>query len=255
MRKEVSTSLLVVAVALASDVGTTSAQVVEGRVTEEGVGRPLPDVDVRLLDASRDEVERVASDGLGAYLIRAPRPGDYYVVVDMIGFQRLESPLVALDEDETVSIAFELPPDPIELEGLRVEADRLEEIKRDIAMFGVRADDLGERFVDAETIANRPHARDFGRVLQWQSIPQMRVVRSEDAFNPGEPDVCVMLDLLRDACALTVLNGAVVTRATAASVPPEALEAIVVLDHIYATTLYGTDGGNGAVLLFTRVGR
>lgn len=234
---------------------SVEAQTVQGRVSEEGVGRPLAEVDVRLLDAAREGVGRVATDAVGMYVVEAPEAGEYYVVVDLIGYQRLESPLVALEAGQTVSIAFELPPDPIELEGIRVEADRLEQIKRDVSMFGVRVDDLGERFVDAETIAERPHARDFGLVLQWQSIPQLRVIRASDQFNSGEPDVCVMLSQLRERCALTILNGSLVTRETAAMIPPEALEAIVVLDEYEASTLYGTDGGGGAVLLFTRVGR
>lgn len=232
-----------------------TAQVVEGRVTDESGGATLAGADVRLLDASRNGVERVATDAAGMFRIDAGEAGDYYVVVDLLGYERLESPLVALAAGEAVRIDFEMPTDPIELEGLRVEADRLEEIKRDVAMFGVRVDDLGERFVDAETIAERPHARDFGLVLQWQSIPQMRVIRSEDGFNPGKPEVCVTLTVLRDACAVTVLNGTRVTLETAASIPPEALEAIVVLDQYEAGLMYGLDGGNGAVLLFTRAGR
>lgn len=230
-----------------------AAQVVQGRITDEASGTPIAGVDVSLLDSERGGVARTATDAEGHYTLNAPDTGDYYVVVDMIGYRRLESPLVALVADQTVSIGFELPADPIELEGLRVEADRLEEIKREVSMFGVRVDDLGERFVDAETIAKRPHARDFGLVLQWQSIPQLSIIRSEDGSNPGKPEVCVRISALRDACAVTVLNGARVTLETAASIPPEALDAIVVLDQYEAALLYGTDGGNGAVLLFTKV--
>lgn len=256
MRRSVRGGLFAVAVAVLSAVPTTvHAQSVQGRITEEGVGRSLPGVDIRLLDAARELVVRAASDELGMYLIEAPEAGNYYVVVDLIGYRRLETPLVALQAGVAMNVSFEMPSDAIELEGLRVEADRLEEIKRDVAMFGVRVDDLGERFVDAETIAKRPMASDFGLVLQWQSIPAMRVVRGHDQFNPGKPDVCVMLSQARDRCALTILNGALVTRETAASIPPEALEAIVVLDEYESSTLYGTDGGGGAILLFTAAGR
>lgn len=234
--------------------GVAEAQTVRGRVTEEGSARPLPSVDIQLLDASRELVARAAGDVSGLYSIDAPAPGNYYVVVDLLGYQRLETPLVELAAGDTLSAAFELPLDPIELEGLRVRADRLEEIKREISRFGVNPDVMGQRFVDAETIARRPGVRNFGKVLQWQSIPQMSIVDGDDVGSP-KPFVCVRLRMNSERCAITVLNGAPVTLEAAASIPPEAIEAIAVLEPYEATTLWGTDGGGGAVLIFTHVGR
>lgn len=227
-----------------------SAQVVHGRVTEEGTVRPLIDAEIQLLDAQRQLVFRSAADVAGRYSITTPTPGNYYLIVDRIGFQRLETPLLSLAAGDTMTAAFELPPDPIELEGLRVEADRLEEIRREAASFGIRIDDIGERFVSRERIEARPAARSFGKVLQWQTIPRMRIIDGTDTGGP--PRVCVMLRLNRDRCALNIVNGALVTLEAAAMIPPEAIEAIVVMEPHEATTLWGTDGGGGAVLIFTR---
>ncbi|MEM7414451.1 MAG: carboxypeptidase-like regulatory domain-containing protein [Gemmatimonadota bacterium] len=230
------------------------AQTVRGRVTEEGSGRALPGVDIQLLDASRELVARSAADGAGLYAVDAPAPGNYYVIVDLLGYQRLESPLVELSAGDTLSAAFELPLDPIELEGLRVRADRLEAIKQEVQRFGVNPDVIGERFVDEETIARRLGVRNFGKVLQWQSIPQMTIIDGDDVGSP-RPFVCVRLRANSERCAITVLNGSLVTLEMAASIPPEAIEAIAVLDPFEATTMWGTDGGGGAVLIFTHVGR
>lgn len=230
----------------ASEVG---GQTVEGLVTEEGSARPLAGADIRLLDRDRGLVARAMADSAGLYTIRADEAGHYYLVVDMIGFRQLETPLFDLRDDATLRASFELPTDAIELEGLRVEADRLEEIRREVSGFGLRIDDIGERFVGRDRIEERLGVANFGKVLQWQSIPQMRIIDGTDSGGP--PRVCVMLRLHRERCALTVLNGSLVTLEAAAMVPPEAVQAIVVMEPEEATIFWGTDGGGGAVLIFT----
>ena len=236
-------------ITLVSAAAPLHAQAVEGRVTEEGTGRALVGADIRLLDQERRLVERSVAELGGRYQIQAPAPGNYYLIVDLLGFERLETPLLELRADATLRAAFELPADPIELEGLRVQADRLEEIRRDVSMFGVRIDDIGERFVGRERIEARLGVSNFGKVLQWQSIPQMRIIDATDTG--GAPSVCVILRLHRERCALMILNGALVTQEAAAMVPPEAIQAMVVMDPEEATTIWGTDGGGGAVLIFT----
>jgi hypothetical protein len=51
-----------------------------------------------------------------------------------------------------------------------------------------------------------------------------------------------------------VLNGVVIDPVEANQMDPEAIEAIAVLSPMDATTLYGTVGGSGAVLIWTRRG-
>lgn len=232
--------------------GGAFGQTVEGRITEEGTGRPVAGADVRLLDEGRETTTRVLSDVAGRYTVEVEEPGHYYLVVDMIGYQRLETPLLDLQRETTLRASFELPTDAIELEGLRVEADRLEEIRREAARFGVQIDHIGERFVGLDRIEQRMGSADpnFGKVLQWQSIPQMRVIDATDSGGP--PRVCVILRLHRERCALTVLDGALVTPEAAAMIPLEVMQAIVVMEPEEATTFWGTDGGGGAVLIFTR---
>lgn len=229
-----------------------SAQMVEGRISDEASRQPLAFADVRLLTVDERVAAVGVSDSAGRYRIGAPEPGSYRVQVDLIGYARLLSPLLALRTGRTVTADFELPADPIELEGLRVEADALERIRDDLRMYGVRLADLGERFVDRAAIERRWAARDFGQVLQWQSVPGMTVTRSDDFGTGRKPSVCVRLVADRARCALVILNGARVGLETAALVPPESLRAMAVLQPAEATLIYGTLGGGGAVLLFTR---
>jgi len=186
--------------------GRATAQVATGRVTDESTGEPVVGAMISLLDGSRDVVERVVSGPEGQYAISAPEAGAFWLTADFLVYQRLESPRLAMEDARTVRVDFELPVDPIELEGLAVEAERNEELRQRLRMWGVRPD--------------------------------------------GMPGVCV--SIRGGGCALVVWNGQPVSEVTAGSIPPMSLGAIVLLRPQEATLVYGTDGGNGAVLLFTQ---
>lgn len=223
------------------------AQIVSGRVSEETSDSALEAVSVSLLLRSTEVAARTITDGRGRYVLRAPGPGDYRVVADHLGFQRLESPLARIAADQAVTIDFELPVDPIELEGIDVEVQRLEELKQRAGQYGVAIEHIGGRFVPRTEIEKRLTERNIGGILQWQNWAGVRVRWSDDP-----PRLCVRAVAGRVRCAITVLDGIVVTDEVAALVPPEALEAVILLTPMEATLSFGTDGGGGAVLLFTR---
>lgn len=228
------------------------AQVVAGRTTSEASGAALGLVAIQLLDTHEGVVSSAVSDSSGVYAMEVPEDGAYYVQADMLGYQPLRTPLLKLSVSRRVTADFELRADPIGLEGLKVEIDVTERLERELASFGVHPDAIGERFVSSADIARRATARDFGHVLQWQSIPGMQVTRGDEVDpRPSRLYICVRLRPRAD-CAVMVLNGARITLETAYDIPADALRAIVVLTPEESTLLYGTDGGGGAVLLFTR---
>lgn len=231
------------------------SQVVQGRITDEMGERPLAAAEVSLLDEEGRQVAITLADSAGWYRIGPREPGSYSVQVDLLGYQRLVTPLLALEGDRTVNADFEVPAAPIELEGLRVEAEALERLREEVRGFGVDLDDLGERFVDRAAIEERAAARDFGHVLQWQSVPGLTVTRSDDTptyLQPINQWICVQVPRSRGTCAIFLLNGTLITPEAAALVPPETLDAIVVLTPVEATQTFGTDAAGGAVLLYTR---
>lgn len=232
-------------------VSQASAQTVRGRVTAEEDGAVLAGATISLLTASNEVVTRVETDLRGGYVLDAPNAGAYRVVADHLGYLRLESPLAALEAGRVIAVDFELPPDPVELEGLRVEVERNELLRDRVRQYGVRLDQLGRRYVTQADIERRIWYLSFGGVLQWQAIPGIVV----DVGPPTNPTVCVRSTRHpRSPCAVTVLDGAVVTPEAAASIPLDALGAIVVLTPMEATLSFGTGASNGAVLLFTRAG-
>jgi hypothetical protein len=235
--------------------GAARAQVVQGRITDEMGERPLAAAEVSLLDEEGRPVAVTLSDSAGWYRIGPREPGIYSVQVDLLGYQRLVTPLLALEGERTVNADFEVPAAPIELEGLRVEAEALERLRQEVREFGVDLDNIGERFVGRAAIEQRTAARDFGHVLQWQSVPGLTVTRSDDTptyLQPLNSWICVRVARSRGDCAIFALNGTLITPEAAALVPPETLEAIVVLTPVEAAQTFGTDAAAGAVLLYTR---
>jgi len=231
---------------LANGVG---AQTVAGRVIADTDGIPLRNVSVSLLLESGDAVGRTLTDDEGRFVLQAPTPGVYRVVADHLGYRRLESPLATVGPDQMMTIDFELPIDPIEVEGIGVEVQRRAELKRRIAQYGVSMDHVGARFIPRSEIERRPTALNIGQVLQWQNLAGVTIEWS----NSVPPALCVKVTRLRASCATVVLDGNVVSEEFAASIPLEMLEAVLILTPVEATLSYGTDG-DGAVLLFTRAG-
>lgn len=231
------------------------AQVIHGRITDESGTVPLSAAEVSLLAPDGSVAAVVLSDPDGRYRINPPEPGNYSLRVDLLGYERLTSPLLALD-DGIMLADFEMPAAPIELEGLSVEAEATQRIRDDLETFGVKLDVLGERFVDRAAIEARPTARDFGHVLQYQSVPGIRVARSDDMPNYLQPlrsSMCVTISRnTRGGCALVALDGALITAEAAAMIPVHSLQGIAVLTPPEATQRFGTDASGGAVLLFTR---
>lgn len=230
---------------MATSVG---GQTVTGRVTADTDGAALRGVSVLLIRGADEIATRVLTDETGLYRMSAPA-GDYRVVADHLGYQRLESPLMKVAIDQTVTIDFELPIDPVEVEGVKVEVERREELRRRVALYGVDIQRIGSRFVPRGEIERRGTALNIGEVLQWQNWAGVRV-----EFSNTPPSLCVQFTRGRARCALTVLDGAVVDDEFAASIPPEMLEAVILLTPMEATLSFGTGGGGGAVLLFTRMG-
>lgn len=247
MRPVLPLPALLVCVGLLLPASEAHAQAVAGRVTDESTGEPVAGAMVSLLDSEREVTRRVVSDSAGRYAVEAPDPGEYWLVADFLGYQLLESPLLRFAGGDTVTVDFELPVDAIELEGLEVAAQRNEELRERVRLWGVRPEELGARWVDREQIERWQAAEDFGVALRAQGIAGVQVIRGVEI--DGTPVVCV--SIRSGGCALVVWNGQPVSEVTAALIPPMSLEAVVLLTPMEATLSYGTDGGNGAVLLFT----
>lgn len=256
MRAQVALSSILAAALVPS---WTSAQTIQGRVLDQENEQPVGGAIVSLVDADGSEEERVLADSVGRFRIIPPEAGEFYLVVERFGYYETRSPLIALSTEGVAALDLMLVPEPVGIEGLEISVEELAE--EELGQMGLTPAGLGNRWIDREAIDGIAVKRDMGVILERTAQIGMRVIRSEN-LRAGSEDMGLCFSLQRartgagfGRCAMIVLNGIPITGVAALDIDPDAVESIAVLEPPEATTFYGTDGGAGAVLVWTRRGR
>lgn len=115
------------ATVLATAPASLSAQTVQGvrgSVAEEGSNRPVGGAFVSVLDASGETLAGGLTANDGTFLIDVPRPGDFLVRADRIGFQRVDGVEITIPPGRLVDLDLLAPAQAIVIEGLQVESGR-----------------------------------------------------------------------------------------------------------------------------------
>jgi len=226
-------------------------QAISGRVLEEGSNRPVEGAAVSLVDRRGDTKVQVLADSAGRFIIAPRQPGEYRLVAERLGYRPMASPLLALKLEGNVELDLVVEAEPIGIEGLEVSTES--EAVRVLRSYGHTPDGLGPRWIDREKIEKVRSALRVADVIRWQAIPGVRVRVGN--MNPSMEPLCVeSLRRGHPGCALTVLNGVIIDPVEVNQIDPSMLESIAVLSPVDATTLFGTRGGNGAVLVWLRMG-
>ena len=238
-----------------------TAQTVVGRTLDDARGGPVGGALVRLLDRDGEERAQAVADAAGRFVIMPPKRGEYYLEATRIGYRRAVTPLLALSEGgHTAELDLMMAPAPIGLEGLSVEVDLETRATEALAMSGITPAVLGNRFItrkEIEAVAVKP---DVGRVLEWQGIGGMRVIRPEN-LTPGSDNLGLCVSLVRartgsggGRCARVFLDGVAISPILALEIDPETLEGMALLTPLEASVAYGGAGSGGVLLLWTRTG-
>lgn len=252
-------SLILVLLAPLALPTAATAQTLLGRVLDEVNETPIGGAMVSLV--SRDGAARAQalSDSAGRFTLRPPEAGEYFLTAEAFGYVETRSPLLSLGVEGSAPIDLMLAPEPIGLEGLEISVE--ERAAEELGAFGLSPAELGNRWIGREKIEAIPIKRDMGVILERTAQASLRVVRPENLV-PGSDDMglCVSLGRARTGagqgrCALVVLDGVPISGVQALHLDPEAIESMAVLEPIEATVYYGTLGGGGAVLVWTRRGR
>jgi len=236
----------------------SQAQRVLGRVLDETTRTAIVGAVVTAKDQDGDIVAYGISDQIGEYALSLPAFGTYSFDAESIGYGRRIASDILVEDRLPLLMHFELAPRPIEVEGIEAETRRVRPIDLQLQRLGLGANEVDEtRIVTREEIAARQTSRDIGAVLEWQNISGTKIVRSQN-FSAGNSAILCVAQLRartmgRDRCSLTVLNGTVIGLDAALMIDPDDLENIVILTPVQATLTFGTAGGGGAVLLYTRM--
>lgn len=225
-----------------------SAQRLTGVVLDEAREVPLPSVAVTLLDKGGTRRAGVLTDSMGSFVLEAPEPGEYSIEAARYGYETTRSPLLAVGSGQSAPLEILLRPSPIGLAGLEVSVER--EAAELLRNLGQSQATLGRRFISRTDIEQMPLPIGPLEVVRWRAIPGVFV---RESFTPGTASLCVVF-MRRLGCAAVYLNGVQTRPDVAQAINPGDLEAIAILTPVEATTFFGTEAGNGAVLLWTRRG-
>ena len=238
--------------------GLSSAQTIEGRILDQENEAPVGGAIVILVERDGDERARALADSLGRFRISPPEAGEYYVVAERFGYFETRSPLIALRTEGLAALELMLVPEPIGLEGLEVSVE--EQAEQELGLMGLTPAQLGNRWIGRDRIDAITVKLDVGAILERTGQANIRIVRPENLTLDIDPlGLCVSLQQARTAggmgtCALIVLDGIPITGVGALDIDANAIESIAILEPIEASTFYGTIGGSGAVLVWTRRG-
>lgn len=232
-------------------------QEVVGTVIDRTTGTPLAGAEVLLRGTESGGLLTTSSDAQGRFSFENLGFSQFRVEVFHPGYVSASTEVTLQVTGAVPTLDVLLRPDPIELDPVDVEVDRRAGLEARLALYGVRLADLGRRVIDDEAVTRFPGVRDVGEMLERQSLPGVQVHRQDKSWEPNFGDLCVSLQRGRTAagnerCSLIVLDGVILGASGAALVPPEMVSAVVVLLPTEATLVFGTRGGAGAVLLFSR---
>jgi hypothetical protein len=97
-----------------------AAQLLTGRVVEEGTDRPIAAVTVELVDTAGLRRGSAVSDTAGAFRVMSPQPGRYFLRVSHIAYAPVETPMIQAATGVQVELELRLSPTAVALEPLRV---------------------------------------------------------------------------------------------------------------------------------------
>jgi carboxypeptidase family protein len=235
------------------------AQTIRGRVLDSVNERPVDGVIVALVTRDGEAKVQALSDAGGNFVIVPPEAGEYILVTTGFGYLETRSPLLALVMEGEAPIELMISPSPIGLEGLEISVE--ESAAEDLNIMGLSANQLGRRWITSKQIDAIQVKRDMGVILELTSQSGIRIIRPENLTMGSENmGLCVSMQRGRTAtgrgtCALVVLNGVPISGVQALNIDTEAIESMALLTPTEAAFQYGTLGGAGAVLVWTRAGR
>jgi len=155
-----------------------SAQIFEGRVVDDGDGRPVATALVRLLTPDLEPVALTVADALGHYRIEVPGPGRYHLAAERIGFDPVTSHLLEVSDPEgTYAIDIGMRAVPLPLSGFVVTAERFAEIERGIThQIGVSPTALRvPPLMRPDINAHLEKAHGLSDVVRWTGVPSVIV--------------------------------------------------------------------------------
>lgn len=226
-------------------------RVVSGKVTASEDGSSLPGVNVVLKGTTNGTV----TDANGSYKLTVPAQGGS-LVFSFIGLQTQDVPI---GDRTVVDIALGL--DVQQLTEVVVTAQGIEREQKALG--------FAQTTISSALLNNKPET-DIGRALQGKT-PGLQILNSSGMAGSGSRvNIRGNSSISGDTQPLWVVNGVPINTSTNdvnstyndgqsspsrfLDIDPNTIESISVLRGLSATTLYGSQGRNGVILVTTKTG-
>ncbi|HKJ70057.1 MAG TPA: TonB-dependent receptor [bacterium] len=214
---------------------------IEGRVINERTEKPLPHVNVVVMDTHRGAATRAS----GEFTITGMSPGTYTLRITAVGFESVEKP-VTVSSGETVHPEITLFPQPLE--------------SQEIVVTGTRRAVYQENAPEVAFVMNDVHLRQMGAADVSDALSYLPGVHTEGGTGSGQPfKRTVSINGMPAIYSLVLVDGTrmlsshVHTGVNVNMVPPENIERIEVLKGA-SSAQYGSDGMGGVVNIITKSG-
>lgn len=212
---------------------------ITGRVTEAEIGTPLQGARVSITGADLGSL----TDADGRYVIQNVPDGDVVVRVEVLGYLAT-SQTVTVSTGETVTLDFELAPDPLSLDEIVVTALGVERQVRSLTYSTQTVDTRQLKEARELNVVNSLQGRVAGLAINQAAMgvgADSRVILRGNRSISGNSQ------------PLYVLDG-VPIRGQIRDINPDDIASIDVLKGPNAAALYGSAAQNGAIVITTNRG-
>lgn len=217
----------------------TRQGIITGRVTEAETGAPLQGARVNISGSDLGSL----TDADGRYVIQNVPDGDVVVQVELLGYLAT-SQNATVSTDETITLDFELAPDPLALEEIVVTALGVERQVRSLTY-------------STQTVDTRPlkAARELNVVNSLQGKVAGLSINQAATGVGGESRVVLRgnRSISGSSQPLYVLDGVPISGGIR-DINPDDIASIDVLKGPNAAALYGSAAQNGAIVITTQRG-
>ena len=235
----------------ATPIGTPAgASRISGRISDATTHAPLFAAHVRIAESSAS----ASSDVSGYYALNNVPPGLIHVTVQRLGFLPSVGAVNIALGDSATTLNFALKPSPRELDAVVttiVGDEHLIELGNSV---GTIAADSVVRTAPITSLSDVLTARVPGLQVfttggQIGQSPMVNI-RGQNSYSTGNQPL-----LYVDGVRVDNSAGYAQNNGRFDDIAPEDIESVQVIKGAAAATLYGTDGGNGVILVTTKRGQ
>ncbi|OYQ43252.1 hypothetical protein CHU92_03600 [Flavobacterium cyanobacteriorum] len=158
-------------------------------VVTDTTGAAISGASLLVKDSGNSIVSYTNSEDKGKYTITVPKPGEYTLVVNHLGYKKIEDKLKVASQEETITRNFVLEEVGFMLKEVVIEAEAPVRSRGDTLVYDAKALSTGKEAVVEDLLKNIPGitVQKDGKIFYGDSEVEKVMVDGDDLFNKGYP--------------------------------------------------------------------